>query len=121
MGADFIETAAHFIASELVFGNQFLQHIRKINDLVFRKPLNDLRRKHTQSIVDVPHFGQALFFVIYFYAALLEPDIARVPALVIFEHGHETFFARSKEGVTHRPIVDRQVGIAIQHIKRPAQ
>src|SRR5216684_4926515 len=103
---------------------QFSRHAElaiEVGEIGRRVLLDHSAGEHAQAAVDVRHVRGAAALVVENYLAVLEDDVALVPALLVAEYGHQRRLSAALEGGPHGAIIDRQIGIAIEHQERRRQ
>ena len=121
MRADFVETLLDLIARELSHLDQPFIDVGKVNRRVVWAAGQRVSSQQPKSIINMLHLGQFVLLVIDAYAPIFKPDIASVVALAVFEDGHQALFAGGKKAAADIEIVDRQIAVAIEHIKGVAE
>src|SRR5205814_2504573 len=82
-GTDLIKTLLNLEARQFVPGNQVAVDIREVEGFSVGPGRQGSRVQNPQAVIDVPHLASLLFLAVAFDRAILEPDVARVPAAFV--------------------------------------
>ena len=121
MGADFVEALGHFVAGELVAGDEVHLDGGEIDDGVAGKGGERGGAEEAEAVVDVVHRGRAVFLVVADDLAAGELDVGGVVAAVVFVDGHQALAAGGEEVRGHGVVVDGEVAVAVEDVEGVAE
>src|SRR6202161_2733186 len=120
MGADLVEPPLGDVTGQLTLGCQRCLNVGEIQS-ARREIGKDRRRKHTETVVDMPHLGHAQAFVVSSNGTILKPYVAGIPLAAIFKESHQRGLTRMVKYRRDVGVIDHQVGITVEDEERITQ
>ncbi len=116
-GSDLVELPYYLVAGQAAAIRQRSIDVRQVESVLAAAAGEDLRIHDREPVIDIAHLRTAVALVMTNDARAVEHDVARVPAPLIAENGHQRRHVVAAESDFDRRQGDVQVAVAVKDEK----